>query len=183
MYAPTYREYHGAYDKGIMGYDDVNNTLEEALSRNNCFLVVKMHPKQEIVKSLFSEHIVEYPYTYDFSLYDLLAEASLLISDYSSIMHDFILINSNVVLNWFDNEKYDKTRGFAFDPIDNVCPGKIVKTHEELVRLINDIDLLALDDDNYRRILNDFHKHIDSLSTKRVCDFLIEEMRHYKACK
>lgn len=178
VYAPTYRDYRGAFEKGVFGYEDVDYRFQKFLEDNNIVVIVKMHPHQEVNNYSFTNNVIPYECTYDFSLYDLLAISDLLISDYSSLIHDYIITGKKVVLNWFDEDLYDTSRGFSFDPIEDICPGPIAHSLDELIALVNEA-LFSTDIwKEQERVLRLFHKHIDANSTERVASFLMEQIKN-----
>jgi len=178
VYAPTYRDYVGAYSTGcIFGYEYEPDKLEKFLEENKILVVAKMHPLQEVGSSIYTKHVLEYEKSYDFSLYDVLAVSDMLISDYSSVIHDYILTGKKVIHNFFDKDKYDATRGFAFNPIEDVCPGPIATTMDELKELIKKELSNNVVSDKYKNVVKMFHRYPDGNSTERVMNFLVKEIQ------
>jgi CDP-ribitol ribitolphosphotransferase len=78
----------------------------------------------------------------DFTNEDLivaLLASDLLITDYSSIIFEYSLLNRPMVFYAPDLDEFKGERGFYFGYEDFV-PGKICKTEAELVRVINEQD-------------------------------------------
>ncbi len=177
IYAPTYREYEGAFSEGVLGYDDPQGEIDKFLEENNCILVVKMHPKQPICNIKMGNRVFLYETNYQFSLYDVMSVSDLLITDYSSLMHDYCLTGKKVVLNWFDYEKYDNTRGFCFEPIEYYAPGPIAKDLKSLLNILYEqINSKGLSEQE-NRIRKLFFKYIDNNSTERITQFMIKQMK------
>ena len=132
----------------------------------------KFHPLQDLAHVEFTPHVIPYDKTYDFSLYDLLSVCDMLISDYSSVIHDFILTGKPIIIDCFDYDKYNDTRGYAFEPIDYVFPNAPCKSFSELKEQV----LLEFSNSKrnakYYEIQKMFHKYIDNQSSKRVLDFI-----------
>ena len=168
VYAPTYRNYPGAYDDSIFGFKASSSEIESFLEENKILIVVKYHPLQDLKGHTFPPHILEYKKSYDFSLYDLLAVADVLISDYSSVIHDFILTGKPVVLNTFDKAKYDDTRGFCFDPVDAYLPCPTISTFEEFKKELLSAVSSFSPSDQYSTVCQMFQKYRDPHSTERV---------------
>ena len=172
VYAPTYRDYDGAYDNtNVLGYSD-SEELESFLASNDILLIVKYHPLQKIENIIFTKHVLNYEKSYDFTLYDLLSLSNMLVSDYSSVVHDYIVTGKPIVINSFDFEKYDLTRGFAFDPVEYICPSPLCSTLKDLQNFILKELHSEIRSDKYYEIQKMFHKYIDGNSTSRVWDFL-----------
>ncbi|WP_194949736.1 CDP-glycerol glycerophosphotransferase family protein [Actinomyces trachealis] len=69
---------------------------------------------------------------------DLYLAADVLVTDYSSVMFDFVLTGKPVVYLAPDIERYrDVTRGFYFD-FEKISPGPIVSTTNEVLDLIEE---------------------------------------------
>ncbi|MBE6133385.1 MAG: hypothetical protein E7178_01820 [Erysipelotrichaceae bacterium] len=174
VYAPTYRDYPGAYSSNcVFGYED-DNKIYNFLKNNDYLVVVKMHPLQEVEDSAYNDNVIKYEKTFDFSLYDLLNYCDALISDYSSVVHDFIISKKPVILDLFDRNKYDETRGFAFDPIDYIAPGQICDSVDSFLSALRDLTSFSEIDKDYLRVLRMFHKYVDASSTDRNVDVLLK---------
>lgn len=177
VYAPTYRDYSNAYSNGCVFGCDINpEKLESFLAKNKILVIFKMHPLQELSKIKVTDHILKYESTPFFSLYDLLSISDCLISDYSSVIHDYLITNKPIILNCFDEEKYDSTRGFAFQPVTIALPANECNDADSLLEEMNKVanNKIAMDQ-KYKITTALFHKYLDSGSTKRVAD-LIESL-------
>jgi hypothetical protein len=169
VYVPTYRDYPEAYSKkNVLGFEDPNDLLFEFLEKNNYILIAKFHPLQDLSSIKYNDRIIQYESTYDFSLYDLLAMSDLLISDYSSVIHDYLLTGKPIVLDFFDQDKYNDSRGFAFDPIENICPGPICTNLKELLNCISIEINNPTRSEKYNNVTNWLHKYKDNHSTDRA---------------
>ena len=73
-----------------------------------------------------------------FEMEDLLATADVLVTDYSSVMFDFAVLERPMVFLVPDLEQYrDTLRGFYFD-FEAEAPGPLVTTTAELVAAVSD---------------------------------------------
>ncbi len=175
VYAPTYRDYNGAFETNcVFGFVDEDNKIYEYLKEKKILVVAKMHPLQKVYKSVFNDHIIEYEKNYDFTLYDMLGISDMLVSDYSSVLHDYILTKKPVLLDFFDQERYKDTRGFIFDPISYVCPGAICVDVESFIENMDKELKSKSRDENYIRVLEMFHKNKDNNSTKRAYEAFVK---------
>ena len=136
-------------------------------------LVVRLHPK---IKKFFKDKIEvnqKYVDCSDFkNEQELLLISDILISDYSSIMIEFALLNKPIIFFTYDYDTYmSKDRGFYFDFKKNV-PGPVVYTTDELIAEVknNDFD---------KNKISEFRKtqfnSIDGEASKRVVDFLLND--------
>lgn len=177
-YAPTYRDYQDEIEhtQHVFGFDD-NKELTQFLIDNKTLLIVKFHPLQKYDSLMFNDYIIKYEKSYNYSFYELLSITDVLISDYSSIVHDFLVTNKPIILNFYDSRMYENARGFAFEPIEYVCPGPIVENwhsmrHELIKALRGERDIVK-----YNTVKSMFHKNTSN-STERVIDNLIDYITH-----
>jgi len=136
LYAPTWRdnEYYGPHQYKFSSEIDFSY-LEEKLSAEYIILV-KAHylVSEEIDYSRFQGFLYQFGAAYDIA--ELYLVSDLLITDYSSVMFDYSILNRPMVFYTYDLEQYkDKLRGFYFDFI-NEAPGPIAITTEQLVTSI-----------------------------------------------
>lgn len=110
---------------------------------------------------------------FDFSTYpdtnDLLHVTDILITDYSSIIYEFSLLNRPMLFFAYDKEVYAATRGFHRD-YELTAPGKVCETMDDLVKALQDEDYDMWKIEAFRRENFDV---IDTHSSDRVIDQLI----------
>lgn len=180
LYSPTFREskyydYHNLKDGLIFAWPDFDiNALEAYLAERNIVLIIKVHSaeltKYKIVetvhvKILHSENLLEH----NIHLYELLGSVDLLISDYSSIWVDFLLLNKPIVFAVKDLEQYATIHGLMAEPFEAWAPGAICKDMNSLMESINNAvlgeDLFSEKRNFLKGIL---HHYSDFESTNRV---------------
>ena len=103
---------------------------------------------------------------------DLFLISDLLITDYSSVLFDYLLLNKPILLFMYDRNEYEsKIRGVYLD-LDNALPGKI----SSLPSTLADDIFSAL---NKTTDLSDFNKmfnpHEDGFSAQRVINAVIKK--------
>ncbi|KPD34385.1 CDP-glycerol glycerophosphotransferase family protein [Pediococcus acidilactici] len=104
LYAPTFREFDEPDQKHILPFLD-----SEILNRFNVLFRGHYFTKYEKV-----ENVKDVSYFND--LDKLLIACDLLVTDYSSIVLDYSLLEKRAMLYMYDWEKYKKYRGFYIDP-------------------------------------------------------------------
>ncbi|MBB3062065.1 CDP-glycerol glycerophosphotransferase family protein [Microbulbifer rhizosphaerae] len=131
LYAPTFRD----YDRSSVGLgkDDLH-WLEPLLQRHNALLGIRPHPRdldlyRELIDS--SERIVDCSQAVYDDVSCLMREVDLLISDFSSIWVDYLLLDRPIVFYAWDLQRYMESRGFAV-PFDRVLPSDFSETTEQL---------------------------------------------------
>ncbi len=164
LYAPTFHEETGQH---IRDHLDLSK-LDALLADIDAYLIVKPHPRDRLDtdRGEFSR-IMSMSSALD--VYPLLPATDVLITDYSSLYFDYLLLDRPVVFYPFDREQYRATRGFNLD-YDEVTPGPIATEFEELLTSIEAV----LEDDDFaaeRKAVRD--EFLQPPSTNRcaaVCD-------------
>jgi CDP-ribitol ribitolphosphotransferase len=95
----------------------------------------------------------------------------MLITDYSSIMIEFALLNKPIIFFTYDYDSYlTKERGFYFDFKSSV-PGPVVYDSNQL---INVIEKNEFDENKISEFVKTQFNEIDGQASKRVVDFLLK---------
>lgn len=153
------------------------NELEELniyLNSIDIFMLVKLHP-MDILNLYNFEQFTNIKIIKDrvllkegCQLYSLLSEVDILLTDYSSIYIDFLLLNRPIIFAIDDFEAYKETRNFVFQKPEHYMPGPVVFNIESLKATLNDI--IINDNDSYaekrKEIKNEFHKYENSFSER-----------------
>lgn len=136
FYMPTFRDSETQFFE-VMDLEDWNNFLEE----NQFVFCPKLHPKsklQEKFKGINTgknkSNIYLIPAQID--SYGVLEYADILITDYSSIYSDFLLLNRPSVLFPYDYETYRMDTREEYFSYDEYMPEPKAKTMEELMKYI-----------------------------------------------
>lgn len=179
LYAPTWRGYKIA-DKFPFNREDFE-ALDKYLQKRNWKLLYRPHYIESILdeglisgfKNIIKIDFNEEPYTQK-----VIASADLLITDYSSIYVDFLLLDRPIVFLPFDVAEYISYRGLVVDPNNNTdMPGPKVHSVKEFVNYINELedgkDIYV----NYRELARKkFYEYPDGKSCQRVWDFVIKTL-------
>lgn len=131
IYMPTWR--NGGEDFiNLSGIDF--RQLNEALKKRNELFILKLHPLTKI--DLFSIECLSNVITFDPSIdiYYISPFTDCLITDYSSIYSDYLLMNKEVILYVFDLEDYQNTNCLA--DYDKYYLGTRARNFGELLNLI-----------------------------------------------
>jgi len=166
LYVPTFRkDMAGPFEKAL----DLSRF--SAFARNhNLLVVLKLHPFMHGQYRISQYHnIVEYAPRGD--VYPLMTHCDLLITDYSSIFFDFLLLNRPVVFFPYDLEQYlSHDRDMYFD-YDAMTPGPKCRTYDELEMQIENFFQAEYQDKyaaNRKKIRRYTHDHEDGLSHERL---------------
>lgn len=153
------------------------DALNAFLESHNTFLFVKPHPMAACDPSLSKSHlrIIDDAWLRGraLSLYEFLGATDCLISDISSVVIDYLLLDRPVIHAFADLGEYKASRGFTVEPIEDFFAGPVVTNMRELLDAIGRV--LAGEDpeaDQRRRMLELSHSHPDGGSTRRLLETL-----------
>ena len=158
IWMPTYRKTKMKYAESDLNQFPLLESLEEwkeldtLCSAKKILLLIKMHMSQVDVGIDFSNftNIIRISND-DFDkcqceMYEFLKFTDALITDYSSVAFDFLLVNKPLAFVLSDFEQYNNRRGFVFDSPRDYMPGHHIYHYNDLIRFLNDI---SNDVDNY----------------------------------
>jgi CDP-glycerol glycerophosphotransferase (TagB/SpsB family) len=164
LYMPTHRESSKA---SKIPLDFIR--LNEFLRNINATIILKLHHfVQELYQNeeTYSNILFHSPQG---DVYPLLKYADILITDYSSVYFDFLLLNRPIVFFDYDYEEYNSNMGgFVYDYDEN-APGEKVENQtaltEALARIIEHSDHYET-----KRLITAkrFFSHIDHNSAQRI---------------
>ena len=127
LYAPTHREYHDGFEPVL----DIAAVAEQlgpdhvVLSRAHYF-----YDRDPRVKHVGVRDVSDYP-----SVEELMLAANVLVTDYSSIMFDFAILDKPIAIHAPDWDTYNRLRGTYFDLMAEP-PGPVATTEADLADAI-----------------------------------------------
>lgn len=126
-YLPTWRDY-GCWDDGI-DYEQLNHQM----CLKNDLLIIKPHPKDTTFDQLGEMSNIKLIKPEDGwqDAYEMLVGLDVLITDYSSLAYEYILLERPVVLYTPDYERFLKDRDFWID-YEEIAPANRISTFSEL---------------------------------------------------
>lgn len=139
LYAPTFRTNHSS-EYYIFKWKNIIESLEKK-EKKKIIVLLRLHPTLlgEInINDLITENFVVDASTYN-NMQELLVASDLLITDYSSTMFEYTLLNKPCFLYTPDLPLYDRGTYFPMESL----PFKLAFTEEEL------INNLITDDNSY----------------------------------
>ncbi len=128
LYLPTFRDSDGTWVKKHL-LDHLSD-LEIILGENRFILLVKLHPNEAIkpLKSYKNIHFVES----SVDIYPLLKHATVVLTDYSSVMIDTAVCGKEVVLYWPDFAEYTADSRDSYFNLRAIFGDKPLRTAAEL---------------------------------------------------
>ena len=168
LFAPTFRG-TGKKD-AYFNYDKINFDELFDFCGDEYLIIFKMHPfiKERVpIPAEYNERFIdltEYP-----SINDLLHITDILITDYSSVIYEFSLLNRPMFFFAYDKKKYSVNRGFHRD-YETYAPGKICNTFDELIGALKNREYEMDKVINYVKENFDYK---DNKSSDRFIDWLL----------
>lgn len=166
LYTPTFRRI-AEENEGIMEHFNVEKIHK--LLGDSWVILVKMHPKYP------AHNVFENSFCYNFTNYSQIADlyfvSDLLVTDYSSTVVEYVLLDKPIILYAYDLEKYD--RGFYRD-YEKTVPGGVAHTQEELLEYLTNLQKDTQKRQNFAKLQYDYR---DGNSSERILDVLEETKR------
>ena len=147
--------------------------LYEMLKLNDAVFCVKRHPNTPslIFDGMEFLDVSEAPCR---EVGTLLRRADVLVTDYSSVWIDYLLLDRPVVSYCYDLEAYLNDRGLLYN-YESVFPGKLNLTFEsflsELQKAMN-----GEPSNKQMQVKRFFHMYVDGKNSQRVCERLLDEL-------
>lgn len=153
--------------------------LDELLKNHNSLCVFKVHHLQAKLKVfseeysnilIFNDNVIN---EFDLQLYEFIKLTSCLITDYSSISTDYMLLNRPIIYTMDDYDEYKNSRGFSIDNPAQYFAGYHIYNKSQLFEAIREV---SDGKDFYKKdrmeLLPILHSHIDGNASIRILDHL-----------
>ncbi|MCR5101165.1 MAG: CDP-glycerol glycerophosphotransferase family protein [Butyrivibrio sp.] len=177
LYAPTFR----GTARNAMAPDKLDiEEMYENLS-DEYILIIKHHPmiKKE-VRPVIEEKYSNFAFdlTDDGVIADLLIASDICITDYSSIIFEYSLMEKPLIFLAYDLDSYYDNRGFFYD-YNEMTPGPVYTETSEIVDYIKHIDE-RFDKAQIHDFKNKFMSSCDGHATERIMNEFFGELDEYK---
>lgn len=188
FFAPSFRANMSShsgkfYSDNIFRLDDYDDDkLNSFLEKNNAAIVYKLHPvEQTAFKGRVFNMNSHCYYLDDQILFDnevqydeILNAFDVMISDYSSIAYDYLVLNKPIIYLLPDYEEYKSTKGFVFKHVDIFMPGEKAFCFAELISALNNaISNPDLYNEERENVLLQRFDYLDSNSAKRCYETIM----------
>lgn len=173
LYAPTHRNIATASDflsnkKNVINIDNCLKALNQKFDGDFCFLFRAHHIISFDSLDGASFNATNYP-----DMQELLYTADVLLTDYSSCMWDFSLMNKPSFVFATDLSEYINKRDFFMDIYD--WPFAVAKDNEELTH-----NILNFDHNKFNTRINQYFNDLGSFetgsATQKVTDWIISRL-------
>ena len=141
------------------------------MKETNTILLMKAHVSEKTIKFNKLSQFFNIPKGSD--IQELLYITDVLITDYSSVYCDYLLLNRAILFFTYDYGYYQtQNRGLLYN-LKVMAPGPLLYTGKELINAIKNIEKIDKDYELKRkRINNYFNKHKNGKSTEKLLRFL-----------
>jgi len=172
LYAPTWRdnEHFGRQKYKFstkLDFDYLKSRLSDKYA-----VIVKSHYLVGEKPDFSAYEGFIYPFGAECDIAELYLTADMLVTDYSSVMFDFSILNRPMIFFAYDINQYkDSIRGFYFDFIKE-APGPIVQDTKELADTILAFDFKVYEE-KYQAFREKFNHADCGNASKKVVDMII----------
>ncbi len=162
LYAPTFRgdSIGKSYIKNMLDIEEMSRRLGDGY-----VLLIKQHPLTAKAFRIKNDGFA-FDISKDVAIEKALCAADLVITDYSSLIFEYALLERPMIFFAYDLAEYEDSRSFYFG-YEGFVPGEIVNNTEEIIgeikRLETDFDV-----ERIRRFRQDYMCACDGKSTERI---------------
>lgn len=172
MYLPTYR------DSGNPYFNLDWAELDQLMQSLSATFFYKFHPDDKSTFRGRGSNIMELPMETD--IYSMMPYTDALISDYSSIIFDYMLLERPIIYYAPDMEEFTaSSRSLIYDPID-IAVGPVCSTAGELMQALADIANKANgspdEQARWAAIRKRFNTYVDGASSRRTAEAIYSKL-------
>lgn len=184
LFMPTFRKSNNmqyidsTIDLPIINESNITE-INDKLNNLNQYLFFKPHPYQldiNIFHKNFSNIILIDDHDLDqmnLRLYTLIGNSDALITDYSSVYFDYLLVDKPIGFTIPDINEYKRKRGFSVNDPESLMPGVKIKTKQELIKFFIS---LSKEEDYYSKDRNRISKLVNHYSGEEHSKYLLEKL-------
>lgn len=168
LYAPTYRKNLSNPFESVIDLAG----LSDFARQNNILFVLKLHPVMHDCYE-FSQYPNLLVYDSYSDVYPLMPLCDILITDYSSIYFDYLLLDKPILFFAYDLENYLIEDSDMYFDYESMTPGAKCRNQKELENHLKDIISRGYEDDYavMRKKIKSFtHDHDDNQSCRRLIE-------------
>lgn len=157
--------------------------VNEYLKANNCLLVLKPHPVQDLSvmkeTSLSNFFIISDNDLKEkgIQLYELLGKCDAMITDYSSVYYDYLLTDNPIGLTIGDIDEYIAKRGFVYKKPLDILKGEYICDTDELITFLSNVkNNNDIAKEERTKIKDMIHTIQDASSAEMVGEYIISKL-------
>jgi CDP-glycerol glycerophosphotransferase len=151
--------------------------LAEFAKAHDVLFLLKLHPYVEDRRLSAIPGVLRYPSHQD--IYPLLPLADALVTDYSSVYMDYLLLNRPIHFFTYDQRRYCTQDRELFFPYEDMTPGPIARTQRELLADLHASLVLGQDRHEQERLAlrEKLFTHVDACASQRICEHIQKILR------
>lgn len=168
LFAPTFRG--KSIGDAHYDYDRIDFEKLHEVCGDKYVVLFRMHhfiSEEPPIPAEYADRLINFAEFPDTN--DLLHVTDVLVTDYSSVIYEYTLLDKPILFYAYDKDTYSVVRGFHRD-YDAVAPGKVCVTFDELLKSLQDEDFDLSKVEEFRR---DNFDYVDTNSADRVIDWLV----------
>lgn len=167
LYAPTFREFSRAEDgRNVIGIPIDFSKWEAELGQEYVLLVTAHYEVAKLLDELPKNGFVINAFKYPV-LNDLIKVSDILISDYSSIVFDYSIMERPIFCYGYDYDSYSEERGLYMN-LDTLFSHGVLRTEDEVLSAIQNIDFVKECIYTRRHIKNEYIASFGNATEKAV---------------
>ncbi|MBP3328077.1 MAG: CDP-glycerol glycerophosphotransferase family protein [Clostridia bacterium] len=178
-------DYNSIMPFGLPNISDFEQLQEinDLFKKNNAYLLIRLHPAQDTsgisLSDMSNIKICNDAFinSHNTTLYKLLTYTDALISDYSSIYYDYLLLDKPIALATFDFEHYKKHNGIlaqSYEEFKKLFPAFFIEKYSDLISFFKNV--FEDNSDAYRcaPAKKKYMGSCDNRSAEKIVNYLIE---------
>ncbi len=172
FYMPTFRLsiYTGeAFNPFSKRYKFSNKKFNDFLIRNNLVFLYKPHPLEKEIEFESSDRFKILGNNENIDLYKLLGQIDILVTDYSSVYFDFLVLKKHIILTPFDFDEYVSERGIYFD-YEKELPEDKAYNWDDFIQILESKSYINVEVDH-----NKFNANCDNKACERLFNAIYQE--------
>jgi len=177
LYAPTYRRNNSVK---MFPFTDFEITkFKKFLEQEKMIFLVRGHYYSTTSEEKISDdRIFNLSHEVVEDVYDILSQVDILITDYSSIYTDFLLLDRPMIFLPYDLDDYERKRGLLLDDFDFWTPGSKPSNYDEFIQ---ELTKLNKNTDEYsvkRKLIKKiFHPNQEGKSCEQLYEIIKKDIR------
>ena len=177
LYAPTLRETKGRFFNGLIS-EDIIDHLGNKLKHHDIHLLIKFHPLNlptSIVNQKINDSDVMELIPNNENIYEHLIRANVLVTDYSSLIFDAMLLHKPIIHYISDLEIYVDSERQLYTDYAEVVSGVQVNTVEKLIEKLVEIKNKSIFfSRNNNKLCKKYFKYQDKSNSFRLFKLITE---------
>ena len=163
LYAPTFRDKNAKRSefKPDIDFDDLSRRLGD-----NTVFIIAPHPV--MTEKILSKTYPNIQEIRDISTGDLMFVSDLMVTDYSSVIFEYALLNKPIVFYCYDKAIYN--RGFYLD-YDHDLPGEIFEDYESFAGYLEHPEKQIVTE-KHQKFIEKYMSACDGHSTERIAGII-----------